>query len=700
VAVVMVLLPLLYVALTALIGYATYWHAVHNLSWFGGVRGSATRGVVFLYSAPIVVGGVLLFFMAKPLLARRKEPPSGLTLQPAAQPLLFAYVERLCALIGAPRPREIKVDCEVNASASFRRGAWSMLGSDLTLTIGLPLAAGLSLRQLTGILAHEFGHFAQGTGMRLMYVVYRINVWFHDVVYGRDRWDDFLDGCTRASEWWISLLAWLATFLVWLTRLVLKAFMYVGLAISSFLSRQMEFDADRFEIRVAGSQAMEDTFRDMRRLSMSSQAAHRQLMVAWAEKRLADNLPGLIRSHNERLPAAAVASMAKQMESTRTGWFDSHPSDRDRIASARREDAPGVVTLDAPASVLFHDFGALCRTLSFVYYRDTIGEEVQPRDLLPTDVFVEEAHRAGVEAQAAERLFGVAGNSARPMMLRDCQAPDSQDGKALVVALREAREATQRMAARAGDALEVFQRTEEPMFNVASADTLLRAGVRFRAAEFGLSGTSERDVQQKRAALAGERGRANDVLNELEASAGRRVAAAVALLGVPAASRHIANAPERRREAEEFVRLLALLRPYVVGLADLREKFQTLLVSGTALQADAENVVLESQFRTRLEGIFDTLSMARSELGSEPYPFEQAARRLTIGRYLCEKLPPKDDPNEILGAAQAYRGLLSELYERLTSRLAHITLTVEDALRQAAEARRDKRVAGSPTDAA
>ena len=46
------------------------------------------------------------------------------------------------------------------------------------LTIGLPLVAGLSLREFAGIIAHEFGHFTQGFGMRLSYVIRQINGWF------------------------------------------------------------------------------------------------------------------------------------------------------------------------------------------------------------------------------------------------------------------------------------------------------------------------------------------------------------------------------------------------------------------------------------------------------------------------------------------------------------------------------------------
>jgi hypothetical protein len=67
-----------------------------------------------------------------------------------------------------------------------------MFGNDLVLTIGMPLVAGMSLRQFAGVLAHEFGHFSQGAGMRLSFIIRSINLWFMRVVYERDDWDERL----------------------------------------------------------------------------------------------------------------------------------------------------------------------------------------------------------------------------------------------------------------------------------------------------------------------------------------------------------------------------------------------------------------------------------------------------------------------------------------------------------------------------
>src|SRR5919106_356541 len=68
VALVMVLLPLFYVGLIVLVAYAVYRHAVNPWYSLGG-------GWVGLlgYVAPIIVGTILVFFMIKPLFARKSR---------------------------------------------------------------------------------------------------------------------------------------------------------------------------------------------------------------------------------------------------------------------------------------------------------------------------------------------------------------------------------------------------------------------------------------------------------------------------------------------------------------------------------------------------------------------------------------------------------------------------------------------------
>ena len=92
VALAMVLLPLVYLALVGTAAYATWWHAVHHLTWLAG-RGSA-RGRMFVYATPIVGGLTTVFFMIKPLLAGHapKRQPSSSTA--GRSRFLFDFVDR------------------------------------------------------------------------------------------------------------------------------------------------------------------------------------------------------------------------------------------------------------------------------------------------------------------------------------------------------------------------------------------------------------------------------------------------------------------------------------------------------------------------------------------------------------------------------------------------------------------------------
>ncbi|MBW8885983.1 MAG: M48 family metallopeptidase, partial [Planctomycetia bacterium] len=164
----MIVLPLVYVAVIGLVCLLVWWHMTHNHVILGAARGRGAILTLIIYLAPLVIGGIVIVFMFKPLFAPPAKEGRRRSLTPTSDPLLFEFVERICGLVGAAMPRRIDVDCDINASASFRRGWLSLiLGHDLVLTIGMPLAAGLSLQQFAGVLAHEFGHFSQGAGMRL-----------------------------------------------------------------------------------------------------------------------------------------------------------------------------------------------------------------------------------------------------------------------------------------------------------------------------------------------------------------------------------------------------------------------------------------------------------------------------------------------------------------------------------------------------
>lgn len=384
VSLVMVLLPIVYLTIVALVIYGVYYHAVNNTELLAMGRGRGRLVMVAVYATPLVAGGILVFFMIKPLLARQVDSGRTRSLTRQGEPLLFAFVDRLCEAVGAPQPRRIDVDCQVNASAHFRRGLLSMFGSDLVLTIGVPLAAGLTVGQFAGVLAHEFGHFTQGIGMRVSYLIRSINFWFVRVVYERDQWDAWLETAADDSEsGFVKLILLFSQAAVWLTRRVLWALMLVGHAVSGFLLRQMEYDADRHEARLVGAAEFEATSRRLPELMLGMNGAE-VAASGWAARgRLGDDLPRLMLAMLERVPYRELKKVTDKLEERKTGLFDSHPAQRDRIASARREEAPPVFVGALPATVLFTDFDTLARNVTGDVYRHQFGSRFKPTAMCP-----------------------------------------------------------------------------------------------------------------------------------------------------------------------------------------------------------------------------------------------------------------------------------------------------------------------------
>ena len=122
----MLLLPVIYVALTGLSAYGVYYYATHGLdsvlAWDTGRSGQLGLLKMFCAFMPIVVGSLVVIFMVKPLFAGYADGMHPMRLLPQAEPRLFRFIEEVCRKVGAPMPVRVEIDCDLNASASFRNG--------------------------------------------------------------------------------------------------------------------------------------------------------------------------------------------------------------------------------------------------------------------------------------------------------------------------------------------------------------------------------------------------------------------------------------------------------------------------------------------------------------------------------------------------------------------------------------------------
>ncbi len=120
VVVCLILLQAIYLALVAAVGIGVGFYIVRlpsiistiHLNWIS----------IVLIVSPIAAGAITFFFLLKPLLAKRSAAPAPVEVTPAGQPELFEFVAALCDRLGSPKPSQILVDLEINASASLGAG--------------------------------------------------------------------------------------------------------------------------------------------------------------------------------------------------------------------------------------------------------------------------------------------------------------------------------------------------------------------------------------------------------------------------------------------------------------------------------------------------------------------------------------------------------------------------------------------------
>lgn len=679
VALATVLLPVLYLGVVALAGWAVYLHVVHDGWILTSGRFGLWRAIGFF--GPIVAGGVVVFFLLKPLLARPARRHADVEVGAAEHPLLFELVGGVCRAVGAPTPTRVTMDCEVNASASLRRGLASFFGQDLQLTIGLPLVTGLSLRQLAGVLAHEMGHFAQGSGMRLTYIVRSVNGWLARVVYERDEWDEKLADLSHRTDVRVGVVLWVARLGVWLSRKVLWLLMTLGHAIGTLMLRQMEYDADRYEARLAGSAVFAATALRMRVLAVGKLRATAMLAASYAERRLADDFPSLVAVAADGLPE----EVRRQIESpggavAKAGVFDTHPPDAVRIESAERERAPGVFLLGGPATALLPGLPALARRATERFYREDQDIDLAHVTLAPTAEILSREAAAEGEEQARQRYFGRLVSAGRPLSLGPAFPPAAAPLAEAMVALQGSREVLERLRAEADETAGRMLSAHARLIAARGAGAVLAAGFRVDAARVGIAAAHASAAEAAATQALDERRREEEALEPARRALKQRLTSALSLLDEPEVAGKLGDPARRTREAEVLLRALAAVDSQASAIAAIGDGHGTVtpLLFVEASDDDAAQRCyrhVQSQLRT-LDLVLERLL---ASLEAVPYPFEHALGGLSLGAFLASDMPPRDDEIATYRRVEHTLARLYDFHDRALGRLAVIAEEVEKA---------------------
>jgi Zn-dependent protease with chaperone function len=655
--------------------------------------------MVLLYIGPILAGLAVMALLFKPLLARDPRGMSSRALRREDEPVLFAFVDKLCETLRAPKPKRIEVDGQANASAALRPGLLALIRRDLTLTIGLPLAAGLDLRQLAGVMAHEFGHFSQGGAMRLNLIVYHINRWFARTVYERDAWDAAIVQWSSGVDIRIGWIFYLARLCIWLSRRVLWLLMHAAHLLSCGMSRQMEFNADRYEINLAGSEAFVRTMRRIGVIALSERAAFNDLALAYQEHRLGDNLPAIIAARLKEMPEDAQVchvdpGKGKGLFSRLAVLFATHPSDRARIRRAERANAPGIFTIEAPATILFANYDALAKAVTMDLYAEQLGGDVARAKLVPSEDLLHEGTERRDAYAAIDRLVPRTIRAGRPLGLSpDAVAPPA-DPKAVAHRLRAARERFAALAHALPEGVTLYERASKKRLRAVQAQALLNAQIRFNPKDLDLRGASEADVRAEIEAARLEQEEAEMRLLPIETLMRERLACALQLLHVPQVQQRLtadASRPGAPLGGKDSIAArLAQMRRVSVALAHveqaadavakLRRAFAALNVLASQLDDHAQHPPLIRQLNSLASTMRMHMRAIHPVLLGADYPFEHAGQNVNLAQFAFEMSPEHLPDERAFAVADTLLSRMDSFYTRGVGVLAMSAEAVETAI--------------------
>ncbi len=237
---------LFYLALAACFGWIAYSNIMK-------IQAGHADLFVLLFAA---IAALLTLFMIKSLFSvRRSDRIDGIEVTAEEEPKLFDFLHTLADEIGAPRPHRVFITPDVNAAVFYDLSLINMIfPSKKNLIIGLGLVNVLNLGELKAVLAHEFGHFAQGSMMvgRWVYIAQQI---IAHMVSTRDWLDSAVRFISRI-DLRIAWVGWILGLVIWSIRSLMDTLFRLVIIAERALSREMEFNADLVAVSVTGSDAL------------------------------------------------------------------------------------------------------------------------------------------------------------------------------------------------------------------------------------------------------------------------------------------------------------------------------------------------------------------------------------------------------------------------------------------------------------
>ncbi|MDX2003241.1 MAG: M48 family metalloprotease [Chitinophagales bacterium] len=329
-----------------------------------------------------IASSVMLFVFTLKFLFKKKAQADTNYIEILEEdyPELFAFIRALCAETGASFPKKVFINSEINAAVFYDNPLQSLFfPARKNLLIGLGLVNSINLAEFKAVLAHEFGHFAQSS-MRMGSYVYQVNKLIHDMVFGRDSWDQALEEAKNSGSWAV-VFAGILSGIVFLLRTFLVQLYKIINMIYASLQRQMEFNADLVAVSVTGSDPI------ITGLAKLEPASNAMGMTMYQLKNAMDHelySSDIFFHHQKNIQVLNQLAKDKGKEPTydygkdahlftnesdyQPPMYASHPSNLQRELNAKKKYVPGIVDSRSPWLLFGANAGQLRNAVSKSMY--------------------------------------------------------------------------------------------------------------------------------------------------------------------------------------------------------------------------------------------------------------------------------------------------------------------------------------------
>ncbi len=629
---------------------------------------------------------IVFLFMLKPFLTTFRPRPEPYVVSPGDEPGLFAFVERICAVLQAPVPSRICLTTGVNASVTCRHGLLSLFRNDFVLSIGLPLVHGLDLRELAGVIAHESGHFAPTTGRRVSYIVTTLGNWFWRVVYDRDIFDLTLREWSRNVRILMPLFL-ILFFFIGLPRLILRCLMYAGYLVGCFFIRQMEYDADRYEALIAGSKKFETTKWRIALLGAAYDLSVAGLDQAFKDGRLGDNLPALVATNEKLLKVddrKRIRNAIYQPKPDQCGHtfaelvdvlFNTHPSDLRRIKSVRKIAAEGLFHLDAPSTVLFDDLASHGREVTTNYYKFVLKKRFKRAKMVDSEQIARHLDEIIDAGEALDRCFQYAVSFYHPYTISKRKPDTNRPMAEQIRLLQTAREQMEFRTQAAQAAMKRFDQAQIWRQNANLGASMMRANITTEARRLLTMQVDRVTIATMLREADKDTRMVMEILDSFRDQATTRFNLALQLLGYDEFREDFNDAEKCAKQIDDLLvaqRQIAACHSDIDHLAGSAHIWDAL----TKFRSEPSRRMIDF-FISASERTDFTLHMVHHQLSEVAYPFEHEAGRISIGPYVLENMPERDDYMGLLAAANEMYNKTIGLYYRIIGQIASIVQKIE-----------------------